>query len=34
MAAIYESARSGRPVRLERLAGRDLFRGPKPEQES
>ena len=31
MAAIYESARTGRPVRLEPVAGRDAFRGPPPQ---
>jgi predicted dehydrogenase len=30
MAAIYESARSGRPVKLSSLAGPDPFRGPEP----
>ena len=30
MEAIYRSAREGRPVPLERLEGRDLFRGKKP----
>ena len=30
MEAIYQSAREGRPVQLERLEGRDLFRGKKP----
>ena len=28
--AIFRSAYEGRPVRLERLDGRDLFRGRKP----
>ncbi len=31
MGAIYESARTGRPVRLEPVAGRDVFRGPPPQ---
>ena len=30
MEAIYQSAREGRPVQLERRGGRDLFRGRKP----
>ena len=29
MAAIYESARTSRPVRLPTLAGRDVYRGPR-----
>jgi predicted dehydrogenase len=28
MEAIYESARTGRPVKLKAIAGRDVFRGP------
>ena len=31
MAAIYESARTHRPVRLDPVPGRDAFRGPPPE---
>ena len=31
MAAIYESARTGQPVQLERYAGQDVFRGTPPE---
>jgi predicted dehydrogenase len=31
MAAIYESARIGRPVSLPRIEGRDVFRGPEPQ---
>ncbi len=31
MAAIYESARTGRPVRFAPVSGRDVFRGPIPE---
>ena len=31
MDAIYQSARTGRPVQLKRLDGRDLFRGPEPQ---
>ena len=31
MAAIYQSARTGRPVRIEPVNGRDIFRGPPPE---
>ncbi len=33
MAAIYESARTGRPVRLEPVAGLDVFRGPLPQSD-
>ena len=33
MAAIYQSARTGRPVRLEAPARLDAFRGPSPEQD-
>jgi predicted dehydrogenase len=33
MAAIYRSAREGRPVTLERVEGRDAFRGPPPRQD-
>jgi predicted dehydrogenase len=33
MAAIYESAREGRPVKLQAPAGRDAFRGPEPESD-
>ncbi|GGM08942.1 Gfo/Idh/MocA family protein [Deinococcus aerophilus] len=33
MAAIYQSAREGRPVTLERVEGRDAFRGPPPNRE-
>ncbi len=32
MAAIYESARNNRPVKLPTLDGRDLFRGPQPSE--
>jgi predicted dehydrogenase len=32
MAAIYESARSGRPVALEAVSRRDAFRGPEPDK--
>ncbi len=32
MEAIYTSAREGRPVQLERLEGRDVFRGKPPAQ--
>ena len=31
MAALYRSAEEGRPVQVERLEGRDLFRGDRPE---
>ncbi len=31
MAAIYDSARAGRPVRLEPVPGLDAFRGPSPQ---
>ena len=31
MAAIYDAARTGSPVRLEPVAGRDVFRGPPPQ---
>ncbi len=31
MAAIYEAARTGRPVRLPRIEGRDVFRGAMPQ---
>jgi predicted dehydrogenase len=31
MAAIYESAREGRPVRLPPISGHDAFRGPVPD---
>lgn len=31
MAALYQSARSGQPVKLERAPGRDVFRGDLPE---
>jgi predicted dehydrogenase len=30
MAAIYEAARTGSPVRLQPSTGLDVFRGPKP----
>ena len=30
MEAIYESARTGRPVSLPEIAGRDPTRGPEP----
>ena len=30
MEAIYESARTGKPVRIEPMTGMDLFRGPQP----
>ena len=33
MAAIYEAARTGRPVALPRTEGRDVFRGPGPREE-
>ncbi len=33
MAAIYEAARTGRPVTLAAVAGRDAFRGPAPQEE-
>jgi len=33
MEAIYESARSGQPVKLQRHEGKDVFRGPPLEQE-
>jgi predicted dehydrogenase len=32
MAAIYQSAREGRPVALPPVAGRDAFRGPPPQR--
>ncbi|MFC4454448.1 Gfo/Idh/MocA family oxidoreductase [Deinococcus sonorensis] len=32
LAALYQSAEQGRPVQLERLEGRDLFRGTPPVQ--
>ncbi len=31
MAALYQSAQEGRPVPVERIEGRDVFRGHKPE---
>jgi predicted dehydrogenase len=31
MAAIYESARLGRPVKLPPITGRDVYRGPEPD---
>ena len=34
MAAIYESARTGRPVELPAVAGKDAFRGPPPQEEN
>jgi predicted dehydrogenase len=33
MAAIYEAARTGRPVTLAPVAGKDAFRGPAPQEE-
>ncbi len=32
-AAIYEAARTGRPVTLAAVAGKDAFRGPPPQEE-
>ncbi len=33
MAAIYQSAREGRPIKLERVEGKDAFRGSPPNQD-
>ncbi|CAM3508311.1 Gfo/Idh/MocA family protein [Deinococcus frigens] len=33
MAAIYQSAREGRPVKLEKIEGKDAFRGSPPDQD-
>ncbi|UAK26579.1 Gfo/Idh/MocA family oxidoreductase [Sphingomonas nostoxanthinifaciens] len=34
MEAIYESAHAGRPVKLERIDGKDMFRGPPLKQDA
>lgn len=33
MAAIYQSAREGRPIKLEKIEKKDAFRGSPPSQD-